>query len=117
MTMVKDDETGDNNRRQHERISDPAIKLKIAGKNYVSVNWSLGGFLIEGYDGALSTGALLTIEGISAANAKSMTPVAISARVVRSDSGNLALNILDIDSDAYQVLQEQMVKKMQALKT
>ena len=37
---------------------------------------------------------------------------------MRADSGagHLALNILDIDSAAYGILQEQMAKKMQALK-
>lgn len=110
--------TSDENRRMHGRISDPEIKLKIAGRVYVSANWSLGGFLIEGYEGGLTTGSLLSIEGIGSVSAKKMTKVAVSARVVRADAGagHLALNILDIDTAAYAVLQEQMVKKMQVLK-
>ena len=109
--MVTDSK--DQNRRLLERQSDPAIKLKIAGKTYVCVNWSLGGFLIEGYEGGMTTGSLLSIEGMGAATAKNMTKVAVSARVIRADSeaGNLALNILDIDSPAYNLLQEQMAKK------
>lgn len=112
--------TDDDNaeRRQHERISDPAIKLKIAGKIYTSINWSLGGFLIEGYDGELTTGSLLSIEGIGSVSAKKVTEVEISARVIRSDAeaGHLALNILDVDAAAFAVLQEQMAKKMNVAK-
>jgi len=112
------EKTGEENRRLHERISDPEIKLKIAGKTYMSINWSLGGFLVEGYEGGLTTGSLLYIEGMGSVSAKKMTKVAVSARVVRADAdaGHLALNILDIDSAAYAVLQEHMAKKLQALK-
>jgi len=110
--------TGGENRRLHERISDPEIRLKIAGRIYESINWSLGGFLVEGYEGGLTTGSLLSIEELGSAYAKNMTKVAISARVIRADAeaGHLALNILDIDTAAYAVLQEHMMKKMQAMK-
>ncbi|MBT3238246.1 MAG: hypothetical protein HOL37_01300 [Rhodospirillaceae bacterium] len=116
--MTKEDGFDGKSRRVHERGDDPAIKLKIAGKTYVCINWSLGGFLIEGYDGGLTMGSLMTIEEIGASSAKNLTKTTISARVVRADSGagHLALNILDIDSAAYGILQEQMAKKMQALK-
>ena len=66
----KEDGFDGKSRRVHERGDDQAIKLKIAGKTYVCINWSLGGFLIEGYDGGLTMGSLMTIEEIGASSAK-----------------------------------------------
>jgi len=33
--------------REHGRVSDPTMRLQIGGKTYRSVNWSLGGVLID----------------------------------------------------------------------
>ena len=52
------------NKREHDRVSDPSIRLKIGAKIYHSINWSLGGILIDGYEGGLSSGSLLSITEI-----------------------------------------------------
>lgn len=105
------------NQRAHDRVSDPAIRLQIGSKTYRSVNWSLGGVLIEGYEGELSAGSLLSITEIGLGRGV-MTPVNISARVIRGDasSGFLALQMLEIDKSAYAILQKLLAKKMDVMK-
>ena len=107
-----------NERRSHERVSDPVIRLKIEAKVYTSETWSLGGALVEDYDGELSTGSLLTISEIGLSRGV-MTPVNIRARVIRSDSsaGHLALQMLELDQPGYAILQKLLAKKMQLLRS
>jgi hypothetical protein len=107
----------DVNKREHERVSDPSIRLKIGAKVYHSINWSLGGALIDGYQGGLSTGSLLSITEIGLSRGV-MTPVKVQARVIRADDeiSILAVQMLEIDQSAYAILQKLLVKKMQVLK-
>ncbi len=106
------------NRRAHERVSDPAIRLKIDSKTYRSVNWSLGGFLVDGYEGVLSTGSLMLITEIGPSRG-AMTPVKVRGRVIRAEVGAslLAIQVLEIDQSAYAILQKLLVSKMQLLKS
>ncbi len=107
----------DVDKRQHDRVSDPAIRLKIGSKLYCSINWSLGGVLIDGYEGGLSAGSLLSITEIGLSRGV-MTPVKINARVIRADAdaNHLALQMLEIDQSAYAILQKLLAKKFQVLK-
>jgi hypothetical protein len=105
------------NKREHERVSDPAIRMQIGSKIYSSINWSLGGVLIEGYEGGLSTGSLLSITELGLGRGV-MTMVNVRARVIRADAeaSYLALQMLEIDQSAYAILQKLQVKKMLILK-
>ncbi len=105
------------NKRQHDRISVPAIRLKIGSKTYRSINWSPGGVLIEGFQGGLSAGSLLSITAIGLSRGV-MTPVKVGTRVIRADdeAGILAIQMLEIDHSAYAILQKLLVRKMQVLK-
>jgi len=106
------------NRRAHDRAIDPAIRLKIDSKIYRSVNWTLGGFLIEGYEGDLSTGSLMLITEIGLSRG-AMTPVNVRGRVIRAEAGAslLAIQVLEIDQSAYAILQKLLVGKTQRLKS
>ncbi len=110
--------TDGSDKRRHERVADPDMTLKIGGKTYRSVNWSMGGILVDNYDGELSAGSLLTITEIGPIS-ENMTAVDIRARVIRADaaSGHLAMQILEIDTPAYGVFQELMNKRMKLVKT
>ncbi|MDH5488963.1 MAG: hypothetical protein OEX17_03440 [Rhodospirillaceae bacterium] len=106
MATTNTDQTGAGDERRNDvRIDDPSLVVKVDGKTYNTVNWSMGGFLIEGYEGALSTGALLTVAALGT-NAKDLTDVCIRARVVRSDpeKGYIAVNFLGLDSSAFSLL-------------
>lgn len=114
--MTSSSQTKDE-RRTHQRVNDPSIRLKFEEKAYTSATWSLGGALIENYEGELSTGALLTITEIGLSRGV-MTPVNIRARVIRSDSGtgHLALQMLELDQPGYAILQKLLAKKMAMLR-
>lgn len=62
----------------------------------------MGGFLIDGYKGGLTPGALVTVSAIGE-SPKKMNDVSISARVVRSDNdaGVLVITFLDFDQSAF----------------
>lgn len=99
-------------RRRHSRAKTPEIIVAIDEGQFGADNLSLGGALVEDYSGPLSAGAPLTITGIGPSE-NTMAPVAIRARVNRSDpeAGQLALTFLNLDASAYEILQVAMAKK------
>ena len=103
-------------RRRHKRQKSRDIAIKFDGKKYNTADLSIGGTLIGGYDGPLSAGALLTVTEIGPAGGK-MKKVTIRARVNRADAGagQLALTFLELDTSAYEILQDVMARKIEAL--
>lgn len=69
----------------------------------------MGGFLVEGYEGALSTGSLVTV-GAMGAGDDTLHDVDLAARVVRAGANVLAVNFLSLDAEAYELLQDAMRK-------
>jgi len=104
-------------RRRHKRSKAPDIALGIDGKPYATSNLSIGGSMVNDYDGPLSAGALITVTGLGPAGEK-MTKVEIRARVIRADieAGQLALTFLELDTAAYEILQDVMAKSIEGLK-
>ncbi len=103
--------------RRHERGGSPVIFVTFEGATYSAVNWSLGGFLIEGYEGKLTSGALFNVIEIGTDDGK-MNPVEIRARVVRVDPAikQLVVSFLDIDDTAFGLLQGYMAQRMVGLR-
>ena len=104
-TPVTDTPEKNENRREHLRADDPVLVVRVDGKTYKTVNWSMGGLLIEGYKGGLTTGALVTVAAIGETT-KNLTDVCIRARVIRSDQevGYIAVNFLGLDQSAFGLL-------------
>ncbi len=100
-------------RRRHKRFTAPAVTLAFNGGRHTTENWSIGGFVIDGYQGSLSAGALLVIEGICMPDGE-MTLIEARARVVRMDRNErrLVVSFLDLDGRAYSVLQDLMAERM-----
>jgi hypothetical protein len=48
-------------RRRNRRSALPQIEIEIDGTGYPTRNWSLGGFLVEPYNGKRKTGDKLTV--------------------------------------------------------
>lgn len=103
-------------RRRHERFTVPAVTLAFHGNRHTTENWSIGGFVIDGYQGALSAGALLVVEGICMPDG-TMTAIEARARVVRMDrdEGRLVVSFLDLDGRAYAVLRDLMAERMRVI--
>ncbi len=104
-------------RRRHKRAKTSALVLAIGGREYSTTNLSIGGSLVEGYDGPLTAGALLSVDGIGSSGEK-LTKVEIRARVNRADpeARQLALTFLELDTGAYEILQNAMAKRIEGLK-
>jgi len=94
-------------RRRHARAENPVVNMTFDGDTYSVRNWSLGGFMIDGYQGRLSPGALFTIEEIKPSEGDPVE-VKIKARVLRRDTSRqeLAVSFHDIDGTAYRILQD-----------
>jgi len=109
MTMTAQDQPGmrDSDRREHLRVTQVELVVRFDGQTYKTSNWSMGGFLIDDYDGALSTGALVTVKGLGR-NMRKIGEVNLPARVVRSGEKVIAVNYLSLDAAGYTFLQEIM---------
>ena len=97
-------------RREHSRLKQPQLYVRVGGRIYRTLEWSYGGLLIEDESGFLPTGALIRIDGLADEQAyqraASPLPVDIRARVIRAmrDEGVAALSCLKLDDAAYRIL-------------
>ena len=87
------------NRRRDKRISVRPIQIELEGEVYTAIDWSLGGFLIEGYAGRLRPGEEVMIAIQVIASEVEFNHVA-RAELIRIDPhGNqLAANFVGLDS-------------------
>lgn len=107
MDAKADSEVQGDDRRVHSRITHLDLVVRFAGQTYKTANWSMGGFLLDDYDGRLSTGSLVTVEGLGC-HSCDMHAVQLPARVVRSSANVVAVNYLSLDAEAYAFLQRAM---------
>ena len=86
------------NRRRDKRVEAPLINIQIDGLALSTIDWSLGGFLVEGYDGHLRAGDHATVEIVFEIDGKGFHNVA-PIEVVRIEPyGNqLAANFTTLD--------------------
>ena len=97
-------------RREHLRVQQPQLYVRVGGRVYRTVEWSYGGLLIEDESGALPTGALIRIDGLvheeAYKRASSPQTVDIRARVIRAmrDEGLAELSCLKLDDAAFRIL-------------
>ena len=114
---VNDRQPGPGERRRHQRVTALSIAVGLDDKSYTSLSWSLGGFIVDGYEGKLSPGALYTIREM-ALDGACPRPVTARSRVVRFEppKRRLVVSFLDLDSRAYSLLQEVMSERMRRLK-
>ena len=94
--------------RRHERDSESVLSLTFEGLTYNTVNWSLGGCLIEGYKGDFSAGSLINLTTIR--QGARMATVDVRARVirVRPEARQLVIGFLDVDVRAFRFLRDCM---------
>lgn len=118
MEAAANDSSGssESERRQHARVTRVELAVRFDGQTYKTSNWSMGGFLLDDYHGHLSTGSLVTVQGLGR-DAPSMETVELAARVVRTSERVMAVNYLSLDAAAYELLQQLMSEtgKMRSL--
>src|SRR5277367_3198269 len=82
--------------RRDKRYPLPPVSITIDGVEYVTVNWSLGGFLLSGFEAPVKPAE--RVVGKLQVN-KDVEPVEFSGVVVRLDEpkkGNLAVQFVDL---------------------
>ena len=94
-------------RRKHLRVKRLGLAVRLGTKTYTTQDWSMGGFMLEDYDGNLSTGALVTVSGVGR-SARKLHTVELPARVVRNGEHDIAVTFLSLDFEAYEFLQRLM---------
>lgn len=94
-------------RRKHFRVKRLGLSVRLGGECFTTQDWSMGGFMLDDYDGGLSTGALVTVAGIGRSTRKLHT-VDLPARVVRNNDHSIAVTFLSLDLEAYEFLQQLM---------
>jgi predicted component of type VI protein secretion system len=94
------------NRRRDRRVSTVPIAIELEGKVYTSLDWSLGGFLIEGYDGKRRPGQEVTV-GIQVVAGETELNHVARAEIVRVDLGTnqLAANFTALDNATLNTLE------------
>jgi hypothetical protein len=104
-------------RRRYKRVTAPAITIQVDDMLYQTHDWSMGGFMIEGYEGRLSPGALFTLKRIATLEGN-LAPVRVQSRVVRADPDRQRLMVafLAVDEHAYAILSEHMAERLRFLK-
>ncbi len=98
-------------RRKHARRDAPHLALAIGNGVYSAKNWSLGGALIEAYDGVLQVGD--TFEITSMMLHERRWPVMIQSRVVRLGDYNndLAVQFTVLDRLAFDMMEAALLRR------
>ena len=90
--------------RRDRRMARPPVAVTLAGVQYVSVDWSLGGIRLLGFREVPDTGALLA--GTLALEAAIDEKVDFVGEVVRTDIeyGEVALRFVSLSEAAFDLL-------------
>lgn len=100
--------------RRNQRIVVPVIRLTFDGRIYQSVDWSLGGFLIEPYVGTMLADREFMVDGIGPGDGD-LIKLPIRARVVRNSRGRLAASFVDLSDSAFEILEALMMRRRKYL--
>ena len=101
-------------RRRTQRLVMPTLRFILDGRIHASVDWSLGGFQIEGYAGDLAPGAETPIVAAGPEEGTLM-PIGARARVLRIQDGLLAAAFIEMDERAFDLLEAMMLRRRQYL--
>jgi hypothetical protein len=89
-------------RRKDRRLPLPVFSVKVDGVVYHTMNWSLGGLLVEGYDGQLKGGETIQID-LKAKDATADFRMKVNVQVIRVVPGEtLALQFEAMSPPLYE---------------
>lgn len=105
------------NRRRDKRVSVVPIRIELEGETYTSLDWSLGGFLIEGYIGRRLPGEEVMIGIQVVAKGVEYDHVA-RAEIIRVDrhAGQLAANFVSLDDATLNTLEGWLTGRLRRTK-
>jgi hypothetical protein len=107
---------GPGNRRRDKRVDLRPIRVELEGQVYETLDWSLGGFLIEGYEGKRRIGDPVTV-GLSVKAGDKTYEHVVRAEIVRihRDGGRLAANFTDLEAEAVDTLEGWLTGRLQRM--
>jgi hypothetical protein len=89
-------------RRRDRRLPLPIFTVRVDGVTYQTMNWSLGGLLIEGYAGARAAGETVQVD-IKAKDATTDFRMRIAVKVIRVvPSESIALQFEAMSPEIYE---------------
>lgn len=100
--------------RKDARITKTVIYILIEGETYPTLDWSLGGFRIGGYQGSIGMGQELIVEGIGPA-LNELFPLDVNCTAIRRTDEQLAVGFVELTSDAYDVLEALMTRRRKTI--
>ena len=100
-------------RRRDRRVVMPPIQIEIAGEEFTTVDWSLGGFLAGSYDGDLKKGDGVRVTIIATVRGE-LRRHATGVEVVRDGKkdGYLAARFDGLDEHAIDMLERVIMERM-----
>ena len=101
--------------RRDQRVAVPAIILAFHGKRYQTVDWGLGGFKIDTYDGNLKKDQEFVVDGIGAADEDELIPVHIVCRAVRRNHEVFSGAFTELRDNAYEIIEALMLRRKKYL--
>jgi len=101
-------------RRRTQRLLVPELRVRIEKREYVAVDWSLGGLQLETYGGALRAGEDFPIVAVGPVCGPLM-PIGIRARALRRNEEMLAAQFIELDDRAFDALDALMRRRQQYL--
>ncbi len=101
--------------RRNQRVAVPAINLSFRGHRYQTVDWGLGGFRINTYDGKLKKDEEFVADGIGPADQDELISVHIVCRAVRRNNEEFSGAFTALMDNAYEILEALMLRRKKYL--
>ena len=96
-------------KRKDNRIEVP-IAVSFGGERYQTLDWSLGGFRVEGYKGKLLPDHEFKLDGVGF-DVENVYTLSIDCKVIRSREGQLAASFIELTPQAYDALEALMMRR------
>ena len=100
--------------RKDNRIEDPVITISIEDDAYQTLDWSLGGFRVGGYEGDIKVNSEFMINGIGP-DLKTIFAVHVDCKAVRIVVGQLSASFIELDPESYDILETLMLRRAKLL--
>ncbi len=102
-----------NERRRNSRPKLPPIRLRFGGEPYKTTEWTLGGFMVDGYIDKHSIGSIISVD-IFIDVGKQTIKHSLFAEVARVDTSErkLAAEFIDLEPEVLDILESWMTGRL-----
>ncbi len=102
-----------NERRRNSRPKLPPIRLRFGGEPYKTTEWTLGGFMVDGYIDKHSVGSIISVD-IFIDVGKETIKHSLFAEVARIDTSErkLAAEYIDLEPEVLDILESWMTGRL-----